>query len=72
MTEKTALYFMVDWLAAESRFKNYNEWVWISIITLSLSSFFNPIKADRIGEILRSFIAHKNRSMLFLKNDNPY
>ncbi len=61
MAEKTALYFMVDWVAIKNKYKNYNMKVLISIITLPLSSFFIPIRSDKIGERIRSYIAHKKR-----------
>ena len=45
MAEKTALYLLMDWLAAESNSENYKALVWIRLSTPQLSSFENSIRS---------------------------
>ncbi len=61
MAEKTALYFMVDWMAVESNSENYYALLWITSSTPHQSSFENSNRSCWIGVSLRSFMAHINR-----------
>ncbi|MBK7966680.1 MAG: hypothetical protein IPK10_16330 [Bacteroidetes bacterium] len=66
MAEKTAYYFIVDWLDLERISKIYAARVWNSLTASLFNSFEKPIKSSWIGGTLKNIIAHRCKSSAIL------